>query len=420
MVRKFILGLLTLTLLAACSDDKEPNDGSLSVEPLKEDNPLIYGSGGEIKLGVVSSGEWRAELDNRDAALWVTLEKHDDGLTVSTRSNDSDNDRTAQVRVTDGINSQSFKFTQRRNIFRRRVMKERRVSNGFSLIYDSKAVTITRAVGILPIPESNLYQDIEAWSAPGCQQLTATDGHTRYIRREVTGAEVPASGDNILEEVFTIRNYSVETDFDAVTSPVAVDEASVPYRDYTSAIGDIVVPTLPALCTIADDLWRQAGGDILRYARLSYEYIARTMRYFDPDTGLHPLEQILAEGGGDCGNQATVFVSLMRNKKIPARHVVMIRTGCTSHVRSEFYLGGYGWIPVDVQAKNADPSGDYFGRVFSDEIVENTGVNVEVLSYDSSLFTSCLLQTELCWYWYTYQGANPEITISHIVKEINR
>lgn len=421
---KRYLYIFLLLFISSCSEDGLTEDvsdvGDVIVESLKEDNSLIYGAGGEVELNICTDQTWSAELVERDASSWVALDQRTapDGsckLVIRTSINDSGKDRSAAVRISDGINRNIIRFTQRQNIFSRRFLKERRVSNSFGLQYDCNAASVTQAIVILPVPESNIYQDISGWSSRHGELMKASDDRTRYIRRQVSGNDVPPSKEVILEESFTIRNYSVEVDFNAITSPVAVDVESDIYREYTGRSGDIIIPDLPVLCTIADALWKDAEGDILRYARICYEYVARKMLYLN-STGLDTLEKILADGGGDCGNQATVFISLLRNKKIPARHVVMIRTDGTFHVRSEFYLGGYGWIPVDVNAKNMDSGGDYFGRVFSDEIVMNTNIDFDVNLYELQNLRVTLLQTYYYWYWYN--GPAPIVKGYHLVREL--
>lgn len=87
-------------LFSACSESKE-NTG-LTVETLKADNALIYGTGGEVELRVDSYLEWTAELVGEDADLWVALEKRtvaggSDKVVIRTERNDTENDRTATV-----------------------------------------------------------------------------------------------------------------------------------------------------------------------------------------------------------------------------------------------------------------------------------------------------------------------------------
>ena len=149
----------------------------------------------------------------------------------------------------------------------------------------------------------------------------------------------------------------------------------------------------------ADRMWNESGKNIIDYARACYLWVANTLKYLNPNTGLHPVAEILANGGGDCGNQATVFISLLRNKEIPARHVVLVRTDGSFHVRAEFYMAGYGWIPVDVNAKNMIPSGDFFGRnEDSAEVVMNRNLTYQI-NIDNQKLPLVMLQNYAWWYW---------------------
>jgi transglutaminase-like putative cysteine protease len=61
---------------------------------------------------------------------------------------------------------------------------------------------------------------------------------------------------------------------------------------------------------------------------------------------------VLTTGIGDCGSQSQYFAALCRSLGIPARVPAgyqMINPGTGDiHVWAEYYLEGYGWIPVDV------------------------------------------------------------------------
>ena len=79
-----------------------------------------------------------------------------------------------------------------------------------------------------------------------------------------------------------------------------------------------------------------------------------------------------------------------------------IRHNALPAERAEFYLAGYGWIPVDANAKNMNPNGDYFGKIETNEIVVNNDINIKMLgSNDSVEENIVLLQDYLWWYWIT-------------------
>jgi hypothetical protein len=62
---------------------------------------------------------------------------------------------------------------------------------------------------------------------------------------------------------------------------------------------------------------------------------------------------MLTTGIGDCGTQSMYFAALCRSLGIPARApggYQMIEGKAGTHFWAEYYLEGYGWIPVDVTA----------------------------------------------------------------------
>lgn len=107
--------------------------------------------------------------------------------------------------------------------------------------------------------------------------------------------------------------------------------------------------------------------DPLAQVKAIYDWICENAIY-DPaasgcGTGDVNQQLIRGEYGGRSADINSLFVSVCRSMGIPARCVYGIRTGPSrlfrslglssdeasnaQHVRAEFYLPGYGWIPVD-------------------------------------------------------------------------
>ena len=113
---------------------------------------------------------------------------------------------------------------------------------------------------------------------------------------------------------------------------------------------------------------------------------------------------------GECGDFSTLVVNLLRYKNIPSRHNICLRldTDNSYHVWVDFYLEGYGWIPLDATYKHDYPSGDYFGRYAGDCIVV-----AQDMFYDVNGFNLEICQTFSYYYWC---NGTVNISDSHKVK----
>lgn len=96
---------------------------------------------------------------------------------------------------------------------------------------------------------------------------------------------------------------------------------------------------------------------LLEKARAIYDWTCENT-FRDPDTrGCGPgnVCVLLLRPGGKCADIHSVFVALARAAGVPAREVFGIRQGKEAvtdistwqHCWAEFYLPGYGWVPVD-------------------------------------------------------------------------
>jgi transglutaminase-like putative cysteine protease len=127
-----------------------------------------------------------------------------------------------------------------------------------------------------------------------------------------------------------------------------------------------LIPTDGIVKKTAQEITKGAKTE-LEKARAIYEWIVDNT-YRDPKVrgcGVGDIKTMLETNnlGGKCADLNALFVGLSRSIGIPARDVYGIRVADSNlgykslgksgditkaqHCRAEFYLAGYGWVPVD-------------------------------------------------------------------------
>ncbi len=197
------------------------------------------------------------------------------------------------------------------------------------------------------------------WKAEGGQAVWQTD--PRY-GAGILAAEWPAGQKAGLTLVGRVATRDIAVDFaQPGQSPAERPEVLKKYLEPTD-----LLPTDGIVKQTADEIVWGARTD-LEKARALYEWIVdNTFR--DPKTrgcGLGDITFMLESRnlGGKCTDLNALFVGLARAAGIPARDVYGIRVADSAlgykslgksgdiskaqHCRAEFYLAGYGWVPVD-------------------------------------------------------------------------
>lgn len=155
-----------------------------------------------------------------------------------------------------------------------------------------------------------------------------------------------------MEVRFRFTHY--ETRYSVDTGEVeAYDKNSEIYRKYTGESENTVIS--PEIRQKSAEILGDETNPYLQ-ARLIYRYIVENIRYgLTPhnanDALNHPTSVFVHdEGYGDCGAHAIYFTALCRAAGIPARSTggnELIVPGGSGHIWAEYYIPGYGWIPVD-------------------------------------------------------------------------
>lgn len=164
------------------------------------------------------------------------------------------------------------------------------------------------------------------------------------------------------QDFFTLTTYDISTDFSKIDQLYDYDTSDIDYKRYTADNKPFINLENKEMYVVSNEIWNNST-DILDYSRKCFMYVAKTYSYGEPESGFKSLEYTIKYKRGDCGNLSSVFITLLRMKGIPARHLMGFRPDGSLHVWADFYLEGYGWIPVDVNYQHEYPNGDYFGYI---------------------------------------------------------
>ncbi len=125
--------------------------------------------------------------------------------------------------------------------------------------------------------------------------------------------------------------------------------------------------------------------DQVQLARSLYQVVYGHMRYSKEGTGWGQGDANWAcdSGYGNCSDFHSLFISLSRSQKLPARFIMGFplpeKTGQGDipgyHCWAEFKPEGKGWIPVDISEASKDPKRKdyYFGNLTDNRIAFSMG-----------------------------------------------
>ncbi|WP_243371739.1 transglutaminase domain-containing protein [Geotalea sp. SG265] len=153
-----------------------------------------------------------------------------------------------------------------------------------------------------------------------------------------------------------VYSFVVEREEEVRRSFPAVEASWSPadYSRYLSATS--LGPTDGEVKKLADTITR-GKKTVLEKAKAIYDWTCENT-YRDPEThgcGKGDVCALLKKPGGKCTDISSVFVALARAAGVPSREIFGIRLGKKAgedvtgwqHCWAEFYLPGYGWVPVD-------------------------------------------------------------------------
>jgi transglutaminase-like putative cysteine protease len=249
------------------------------------------------------------------------------------------------------------------------VQKERHFS--FHYAFTVNDVQPGKRVRIwIPLAHSDAFQDVSVTSKSGDLRL-------KQVRQPADGNEVLYAETSKAEKAeykFSIeydivrKEHVVLANGEPVTGPPS---AIVPRLDLARFLEpDRLVPVTGVPATLAAQQTKGATTQ-LEKAKDIYDYVFRTMKYDKTGEGWGHGDTLWAcdSKHGNCTDFHSVFISMARAEKIPARFQIGFPLPADKHSAeipgyhcwAEFYLDKTGWVPVDIsEAWKHQEKHDYF------------------------------------------------------------
>ena len=222
----------------------------------------------------------------------------------------------------------------------------------------------------IPLAHSDRFQDVKVTSKSGDLPL-------KQVRQPEYGNEVLYAETSKADK----GEYKFSVDYDVGRREHVVLVNGKPISDTPSAKAtrvelarfleaDRLVPVTGVPAQLAEQETKGATTP-LEKAKDIYEYVFRTMKYDKSGEGWGHGDTLWAcdSKHGNCTDFHSVFISMARAEKIPARFQIGFPLPADKHAAevpgyhcwAEFYLDSTGWVPVDIsEAWKHQEKHDYF------------------------------------------------------------
>jgi transglutaminase-like putative cysteine protease len=223
----------------------------------------------------------------------------------------------------------------------------------------------------IPLAHSDAFQEVKVTAKSG--DLLLKQFRQSQYGNEVLYAE--AAKANQEEYKFTVDYDVVRREHVVLVNgkpaPGALKHKPEPKLELARFLEpDRLVPITGVPAQLAAEQTKGATTQ-LEKAKDIYEYVFRTMRYDKSGAGWGHGDTLWAcdSKHGNCTDFHSVFISMARSQKIPARFEIgfPLPTDKSSgelpgyHCWAEFYIDSIGWIPVDISEAWKHPENhDYF------------------------------------------------------------
>ena len=222
----------------------------------------------------------------------------------------------------------------------------------------------------IPLAHSDAFQDVKVASKDG--DLPLKQIHQPAYGNEVLYAETAKADKGeykfSVDYVVARREHVVLVNGKQVTDTPSSRVPSIELARYLEPDRLVPVTGVPAQRAAQET---RGATTPLEKARDIYEYVYRTMKYDKSGEGWGHGDTLWAcdSKHGNCTDFHSVFISMARAEKIPARFQIGFPLPADKHSAeipgyhcwAEFYLNSTGWVPVDIsEAWKHQEKHDYF------------------------------------------------------------
>jgi transglutaminase-like putative cysteine protease len=240
----------------------------------------------------------------------------------------------------------------------------------------------------LPFPASDAHQEISrvSISAPSGGEIHTEPAYGNTILY----LEMPGSGTGAFDvgAKFTVRRReNAHGDF-RVARIATADVRDQRLSRWLQP--DRLIPLDSRIRGLASEVTASARTDVERI-RAIYDYVLANMKYDKSGSGWGNGDIYWACDAkrGNCTDFHALFIGLARAVGIPAKFVIGFSvpedraSGEVSgyHCWTEFYLPGYGWIPVDASEASKNPAKReyFFGNIDANRVQLSVGRDIELV-----------------------------------------
>jgi hypothetical protein len=184
-------------------------------------------------------------------------------------------------------------------------------------------------------------------SAIGQPKLVTDNSENLYA--VWNNVEISREGHVAFETNCLVLSFATQYQIDTNYS-VNYDKSFELYRKYTQP-EDLIQSNDPEIVQKARNVTSNANTTSAKASRI-YDFVVKHIHYAAQDEERGAL-WALEKGAGDCSEYSYLFIALCRASGIPARAKAGFAFHYSSetmedgHMWAEYYLGDYGWVPVD-------------------------------------------------------------------------